>query len=241
MRKLLLIILLAPISFFGQESENTKKVNYKNIDIEVNNSKSEYYYPKLKQRLIALDSTLTTNDLHYLYYGTSLQKDFSVMERATHDPKMLAYFNQESISQDQWKDIEKHYTDLFNSKPFLDIETFDILLGVFQNTNQKDKFDKLDNILQKFFNMWLETGNGLTKETAIDVISTTHEYYFMRVINLKVSGQALLHDEAGRSYDLLKVEKEENSDSKNEEKQITGVYFDVTRIFELYNETFTKN
>ena len=73
MKKLLvLFIWLFAISFaWGQSISN---VDFDEIKVEIKDSTSKYYYPKLKKKICNQDSSLTVEEYHHLYYGNVFQK-----------------------------------------------------------------------------------------------------------------------------------------------------------------------
>src|SRR5690606_16307028 len=239
MKIITLSFLIFSLNVFSQQSPNTKKVDYKSIEKEIKNKDSEFYFQNLKKRFVELDTTLTTTHLHHLYYGSSLMNDFKVHNRHTLDEKILKYYQSENISDEQWNEIITYNENLIAKELFIDFEAFDILLTAYHITNNLDKYNKLGALYDKLLGTLLETGNGLTQETAMDVISTTHEYYIMQTLDLNVSGQSLLTDNEGRSYDFLAVKYTDDDKEKTEnDDRLEGLYFDVTRLFELYAERF---
>lgn len=251
MKTFTLLIFLLSISAFSQTT-TTRKVDYDAIKVEILNDKSPYYFEKLKSRFIALDTTLTIDDFHYLYYGSSLKDNFNVNKRHTIDEKIKKYYNSEEITKEQWHEIVQYNEQIFKNDLFLDLNAFDILLSGYYYTDNMEKYNKLSNLFDKFLGAMIETGNGFSQATAMDVISTTHEYFIMNVLDFSVKGQSLHRDDEGRSYDFLAInyendtenqsedtETEENSESNlNKDSKLKGMYFDVTRLFELYAKMF---
>ena len=73
------------------------------------------------------------------------------------------------------------------------------------------------------------TGDGLSKETAFHVISTTDEYGIMEILGVSPKSQSLIHDK-GQSYDLMELEENEYG--------LDALYFNVTVCFETLNKLF---
>jgi len=76
----------------------------------------------------------------------------------------------------------------------------------------------------KYFNLLkaiLKTGDGTSEKMAYSVISVSHEYEILIMLGLKFAGS----QELIGSCDYLLV--------KENDKNIEGVYFDVSRLFEI--------
>ncbi|WCM41843.1 DUF4919 domain-containing protein [Flavobacterium sp. CBA20B-1] len=246
-----LVTLLFSLNSIAQVSNATRNVDYKAIEKEITNKKSPYFFEHLKERFIALDTTLTIDDFHHLYYGSTIQNDYNVNRRHTIDEKISGYYNSENISTEQWKEIAKYNEKVLKNDLFIDLNVFDALIAAYHYTGDSEKNIKLSNLFDKLLGAMLETGNGFSQATAMDVISTSHEYYMMNILEFPVSGQQLLRDDEGRSYDLLTIKHtntasnaDENIDEESTEEKIAengklkGLYFDVTRLFELYAKMF---
>ncbi len=68
------VLFLMP--FFGV-AQQVGSVDFDAIKQESLNPTSEWYYPKLKERLLKGDSTLTKEDYRHLYYGSVFQPSYA--------------------------------------------------------------------------------------------------------------------------------------------------------------------
>jgi hypothetical protein len=82
------------------------------------------------------------------------------------------------------------------------------------------------------------SGDGKTAATAFVVFHVREEYELMRASGFRVLRQAL-HDEGGRTYDVLTVEPEARAKSAAAAPERT-VYFDITELFAQEARLFEK-
>lgn len=74
-RILILLLALLPVLAMAQRVPDNEDVLAKTID-----ASSPYYYPRLMERYIHGDTTLTLDDYHYLYYGFAYADNYRPME-----------------------------------------------------------------------------------------------------------------------------------------------------------------
>ena len=91
---------------------------------------------------------------------------------------------------------------------------------------KKDKFEVLMIQLQGLIAAIMETGDGLTVETAIHVNKVPDEYFILNIIGFEYGGeQTLVYP-----CDYLSVEKNEY--------EVEGLYFNVQQHFKSLEEMF---
>lgn len=73
---LLPLILLLSVAALPLAAQEMAEPDYREIKIITTNRKSSNFYPKLMERYLAGDTTLTLQQYRYLYYGFTLQEDF---------------------------------------------------------------------------------------------------------------------------------------------------------------------
>lgn len=226
MKKIVLLAALAGIAFAAKAQEDVY-VDFKAVKTEIENKQSSFYYEKLEQRLASLDSTLTGKELYHLYYGSSLVKKDKAQTDMPERIKTL--LNTEERSAAEKLELLGYYEQQFAANPMASIAGLRSLVIWYGENGYEANGEKAGMIYQKLLQTILTTGSGTDIESAIDVVSVDDEYTFVRIFRMESKGQALLH-EKDRSYDVLSCEDEGGNKY--------SVYFDVTRVFEIYEEAF---
>ena len=223
------LLLFFGALLFGQNNE-FRNVDYKQIEKEIKNKKSEYYFPLLEERFQKMDTTMTVEHMYHFYYGKSLQDNYDVFEDLNPTEEVIAIESKnETPSEEEIKILKDFYTDVYMNKPFADLKSIEVLAIIYSFNEDVNMIETILNLYYKMIAAILLTGDGNSIETAIDVISPRHEYSILNVLRLDLNQQSLIN-EKNRSYDLLKT--------VNEDGKEFDIYFDVTRSFELYNKKF---
>lgn len=239
MKKIVYFIMfwLCSLQMVAQEQPYLS-VDYSMLEKVTTDKNSEYYYPDLKARFIALDTTLTEKHLFHLYYGTILQKDFDVFDTNGFDVEVRNILEKEEITKEEWRVVVSKLEETIAKNPFIDLYIYDYLYYGYEQLGDLNKSLKYSDLHSKLLGAILSTGDGETIDTAIDVIQTSHEFYFFAALGIELLESELISNEKAQKFDLLRFNFEGNT--KVTEDSPIGMYFDVTKIFELYNGLMFK-
>jgi len=216
------LFFLPVVGLFGQN--DYLLVDYEQIDQAISDSNSMYYYPRLLELFKSGDTTLTTMDYFHLYYGATLQEGWSSMNRFE-DEETRQIMREEEPGPEALAQAEKALEAYLAEEPF-DLEERYQLLVVSDLLGKKDKFEVLMIQLQGLIAAIMETGDGLTVETAIHVNKVPDEYFILNIIGFEYGGeQSLVYP-----CDFLSVEKNEY--------EVEGLYFNVQQHFKSLEKMF---
>ena len=98
-----LFFLLLLTFLHGQKME-FKAPDYVEIQKNIEDKNSEFYYPKLLKRLKQNDTLLTSNQYRHLYFGYTFQKEYQPYKTGKKSEEVAKYYRGEGISQ---KDLSK--------------------------------------------------------------------------------------------------------------------------------------
>ena len=242
MKKIVSIILAASLvltSLFVLDSCSTsRKVannvasnapDYKQIKKAIGSKDSGFYYPELLRRFESADTTLTTEQIRYFYYGTATQSSYNPYNISNYK-EVKEVLSGDAITEDDWKRaaqiVEKHLeSDPTNLRFYIYKQI------VYSNLYGKEsqEANKAYRQVMMLFSAITSTGDGKTPETAFHVISTADEYGLMDMLGLSLKSQSLI-ERHGRSYDLMEV--------KENKFGLESLYFDVTICMESLNKMF---
>lgn len=223
---LLLAVVLLPVIGFAQKMQ-TEKPDYSQIEKDIADPQSNFYYPKLLQRYKGYDTTMTLQEKRYVYYGFTFQKDYSPYGHSTFFDSLKKVLNKESHSSDELMVIVRFTDSILATNPF-DLQAMNYQLYAYDKLQKKSEFTRKLHQMRIIVDAMFSSGDGLTKKTAYYVIYTSHEYSLLNIMGFDFGGQQSLIEH----YDFLKV-------SKNAQ-EIDGFYFDVSPCLNYLNRTLKK-
>lgn len=173
--------------------------NYQQIKKEINSKTCEFYYPELLGRFQAADTTLSLEQVRHFYYGAATMPEYNPVFSLLHElnealgkgdlPKA------DSII-DRQLSVDPANLQFYERKMMLKIKQFG-----------RDSQEANDAFFQVFMlsSAILSSGNGLSKESAIHVISIADEYAIMTLYGLSLKAQSLIMED-GQKFDKMDLE-----------------------------------
>lgn len=168
--------------------------NYNEIRKGMNNPNSDTYYPRLMDRYLKQDTTLSLQQYRTLYYGFTLQDDFvpyqperdellNLRTQITKNPKDKVLVSRAlNVALNSYKD---------NPFSLLAIQTIAFCYSSLEDhTNYEIWNVQKNGILDAI----VSSGDGETEESAIHVISVEHEYEVLYRMGLEVLRDSLCSD-----------------------------------------------
>lgn len=225
MKKILIIIfLITIISDIKSQERKFEAPDYEKISLEIQDSSSIYYYPKLMSRLVAYDTTLTIVDYRHLYYGYIFQKEYQPYWRFSEEDKLIKFYRSKEISEKDYDKIIELASHSIKEFPF-DLRQLNFLGYIYRLKGNEEMSLKISQRFHGTFAAIMSTGDGKTCETGYHVISVSHEYVFLNLFEFTMTSQALTGD-----CDYLSVEKDQ--------RNIDGVYFNIKKLRNKNLESF---
>ena len=198
--------------------DNFVKPDYEQIKLNIDNNQSNFYYSNLWDRFQQGDNTMTLDEKRHLYYGYVFHKNYSPYLFAHDYQQINAILQTESPTKE---DFEK-LVSLLNVS--LHTEPFSLRYLYYQSAAYHALGDSVDaernqQKIRIIADALTSTGNGLSKETAIHVISIASEYDYLFLNDLSTESQALVSG----GYDVLSLQPNEMG--------LEELWFDVNQPF----------
>ncbi len=225
MNRILLIFSLVFISALGiaQKTAFTKP-DYSSIRKQVSDNTSEYFYPKLFQRYLVGDTTLSPEHFRNVYYGYTFQTGYMPYQESRYQDKMLVYLKKGTLNSKELNEFIKLAELNLKDLPF-DIRTLNILSYSYRQKNDTLRSRvaefKKSSIIKAIFS----SGNGISEQTAFHVIDPAHEFDIINELGYKYGGTS---DLTNSLCDYLIIQPNENN--------VRGYYFDVSRLLHVKAE-----
>ncbi|WP_264566138.1 DUF4919 domain-containing protein [Flavobacterium sp. N3904] len=220
MKKTILVVALLIVTFsttYAQEI-SFEIPDYNLIKKNIEDKNSNYYYPKLLERMIANDTLLTNEDYRHLYFGYVFNSKYDAYFRSPDEEKLKKYLSSDTIAKKDYDEIIKLAEHSITVFPF-DLRQMNYLGYVYHLKGDNVAAIKISNRFQNILKAILSSGNGEKCETGFNVISVSHEYVFLNMFRLESRSQSLVGD-----CDYLAFEKGKYS--------IDGMYFNIKKMLE---------
>lgn len=226
--KFLLTILVSFVACTVAMAQEVEAPNYKEIRSGMNNPNSDTYYPRLMDRYLKQDTTLSLQQYRTLYYGFTLQEDF-VPYQAEREELLLV---RSQIAQNpKDKVLVSRALNMaisaYRDNPFslLAIQT---IAFCYTSLEDKEKYDIWNIQKNGILDAIVSSGDGETEESAIHVISVEHEYEVLYRMGLEVLGDSLCNDKV----EFLKV--------ADNAEDIPGLYFNFSACRHAYAKRYEE-
>lgn len=227
MKKLLLIVfsLISTVSF--SQDWDIETPDYKRIEKNIQDSKSNLFYDSLMTRYAAGDSTLNTEEKRHLYYGYTFQDAYAPYAFSSYRDSLATVLNQERLDTAAFELIIQ-YTDVMLSENPFDMRALNYQLYSLEQIGNFEAFNIRVEQFSAILDAIISSGYGTSKEEAFYVISTSHEYEMLGILGFEFGGQQSLIEH----YDYLTL-KENNA-------ELEGLYFDVSPCLNSLNSMFKE-
>lgn len=226
MKKVILVIFLANCVVGLSQARKFSTPDYGKIEQEIKKEKSDLYYPKLMKRFNEFDSTLTIEEGRHLYYGYTFQSEYSPYGHSKYQDSLRKIFKKDTLMQLDYQEILKFTDSILKTDPF-DIRTINYKLYSYKKLGNKVEYKKNTVKMDLVIDVIVSSGNGISKDSAYYVINVGHEYDLLRIFGYESAGQSLIGN-----CDYLELRKNDDN--------IEGLYFDVSPITKLYDQTFKR-
>lgn len=215
---LTVLIVVCSNAFSQERSYNIPDYNLIKKNIE--DKSSNYYYPKLLERMTSNDSLLSNEDYRHLYFGYVFSPKYSAYFTSPDEEKLRKYYQSDKIDEKDYEKIIKlaeHSISLF---PF-DLRQMNFLAYIYHLKGDEVLAKNISIRFHKIIEAIMSSGNGEKCETGFHVISVSHEYVLMNLFGLQNKSQSLVGN-----CDYMAFEKGKY--------KIDGMYFSIEKI--LANE-----
>ncbi|MES2863561.1 MAG: DUF4919 domain-containing protein [Bacteroidota bacterium] len=224
MKKAILILVIFFTNLVFSQKSDFNKPDYKLISKNIENKNSNFFYQNLLKKLSENDTLISKEEYFHLYYGAALQKDYNPYKKSKFEDELNKYY----------KELEEKDYDKFIALANKSLKEYPLdlrLMNFLAYTHHMKHNDAMAEKISKNFHgliaAIMSTGDGITCENGLHVISVTHEYVVLNLFELEVVSQSLVEN-----CDYMSFEKDKY--------KVAGLYFDVSKLFEKQKMMFEK-
>lgn len=203
-----------------------QKPDFKEIQSQINDRTSPYYYPRLMKEYLANDTIMKLDKYRYLYLGYCLQEDYNPYRNPSQAANVAMNINRANLTRRECETVIKQATQALDDNPF-DLQQMTLLISALRQNSQT----ALADIWQYKFNYILmaivSTGTGLDEENAWYVIEPQHEYVLLNTMGYIITNHLFYEP----YFEYLTV-------SAPTGYPAGGYYFNIHHILEEYYRKF---
>lgn len=214
---LLLLFFCFGVQTYSQELGFTTP-DYKAIEKEINNKNSQFFYPKLMERLMKNDTLLTQEEYRHLYLGYVFQPKYNAFWRSPDEKKLNEFYSKEKLETSDYDEIIKLSNHSLSEFPF-DLRQLNYLSYIYHLKGDEAASKITSFKFHSIMNVILSSGDGKKCETGFHVLLVEHEYVLLNLFELESKGQSLVEN-----CDYLSFEKGAY--------KVDGIYFNIEKMLE---------
>lgn len=225
MKKLFVLFLIIYSAEISAQQSAFIKPDYDKIEKAIKEQGSSLFYPKLMNRYLRGDSTMTIEEKQHLYYGFSFQKDYSPYGAPKFFDSLKVILEKKPHSEDDYRKILMYGDSILNKNPF-DMRVLNYQGYAYEKLKQDALLEKYVTRMRILIDAIMSTGDGTSMEKAMYVIYISHEYDMLEILGLPFGGKQKLIEPC----DYLTLDKNEVG--------LTGMYFDVSASLNHMSKMF---
>ncbi|MFI3322959.1 MAG: DUF4919 domain-containing protein [Rikenellaceae bacterium] len=196
--------------------------DYDKINIEIHTNSSDNFYPKIFERYMKGDTTLTLENYHHLYYGYSFNEGYSPIEVNPMKDSLMFVMerNQDKnlISPEIFDDMEKVAIKSLAYNPF-DISVLNMLTFINEMKGDVEKAMEYSHKVKMIKETIFASGSGFSRHNPYHVISRDEEEAIMA--SLGVEYVKRMYVSVNEEYFMF----------KNRYLGAKGIYFNIGRMW----------
>ncbi len=185
---LLVVIFIALALNVNAQEEFFKAPNYTQIEGNVNDQNSSYYYPTLLKKYLDANSEMTLEEARHLYYGYVFQPNYVPTDTSSYNNKLAITLSRGSFTPNDYAEILEYSNALLLQDPF-NLRALNAKLLVLAQQNKTDEYKKVAQQRSVVQNAIVSTGDGMSESTAFYVIKVAHEYDILPFLGYTYGGE----------------------------------------------------
>jgi len=228
-RHIILAISIATGAAMASATTNSARAALGKPDLEAirtatTDEHSQYYYPTLLRAFLRNDTTMTSVEYQYFYYGTLFQEDFDPYRKPSHPEQLEAIsplFSKGELTHDERESILDYSMQAVKEDP-VNLRQLNNRIFAYEQKGSTNLARIWQNKLNHLLLVIAASGNGTDRDNAWIVVSPQHEYDFLNLKGIK----ATRHRFEPPHYDYIEVE--------HTDKQYAGYYFNIEELLKQY-------
>lgn len=235
MKKILCIILaivttfMVSISAKNNERQTLGRPDLQAIAEASIDEESEFYYPRLLTSFMSNDTTMTSEQFQYFYYGTLFQEDYDPYREAPNKAllqELLPIYAKHKRTRSDREKMLDYALMVLEDNP-LDLRQLTNRIYVYEQNRKYDLAKIWQYKLNHLLLVIASSGTGIDADNAFTIVYPQHEYDFLNLSGMTASSQRF----EPPCYDFITV-------IRTDPKKPDGYFFNIS---EMLNQYFLKH
>jgi len=190
MKKLTVILVFFAFIFISAQSQDVffKAPDFEQIERNVKESSSSYYYPNLLQRYLSGDTKITPEEGRHLYFGYVYQREYVPADTSSYNQKLAETLAKSSFTSRDYADIMTYSDALLQEDPF-NLRALNAKLMVYAQQDNAAEYKKTAQKRRVVQDAIVGTGDGMSEKTPFYVIKVAHEYDILPFLGYSFGGE----------------------------------------------------
>ncbi|MFA7139622.1 MAG: DUF4919 domain-containing protein [Proteiniphilum sp.] len=224
MQKITLLIALFALTIlpgYTQDEDFFKAPDYRQIERNVKEPTSSYYYPKLLEKYLNGAATMTPEEGRHLYFGYVYQPDYLPTDTSSYNKRLADVLDSQSFSTDDYAAILQYSEALLKEDPF-NLRALNARLLVYAQQNDSEAYKRVVRKRRIVQDAIIGTGDGMSEKTPFYVIKVAHEYDILPFLGFSFGGEDKILK--GNKVNFLSLGQNRFG--------VERVYFNIKPVFE---------
>lgn len=198
--------------------------DFAQIERNVKEPASSYYYPNLMEKYMAGDEKMTLEEGRHLYFGFIYQPQYMPVDTSHYNNRLAEVLSKKSFLQSDFAKIMEYSSALLLEDPF-NLRALNAKLLVLAQENNTPEYKKVAQQRRVVQNAIAGTGDGMSADTPFYVIKVAHEYDILPFLGYNFGGKDKMIK--GKKVNYLTLGENRFG--------IDRVYFNITPIINYLN------
>ncbi|MBZ4651266.1 MAG: putative secreted protein [Proteiniphilum sp.] len=224
MQKITLLITLFLVTLmqgYAQDEEFFEAPDYRQIERNVKEPASSYYYPKLMDKYLNSDAAMTPEEGRHLYFGFVFQPNYIPTDTSRYNKLLADVLSSQSISSDDYSQILQYSDALLKEDPF-NLRALNAQMLIYAQQDNSEAYKAAARKRRIVQDAIVGTGDGMSEKTAFYVIKVAHEYDILPFLGFTFGGEDKILK--GQKVNYLSLGKNRFG--------VERVYFNIQPVFE---------
>jgi hypothetical protein len=174
--------------FQAQSQDFFKAPDFAQIERNVREQVSSYYYPNLMKKYQSGATNMTPEEGRHLYFGYVYQPGYVPTDTSEFNGKLAAILSKKSFIAEDYATILRYSDALLQEDPF-NLRALNAKLLVYAQQNNTEEYKKVAQQRRIVQDAIVGTGDGMSDKTPFYVIKVAHEYDILPFLGFNFGGE----------------------------------------------------
>ncbi len=191
MQKITLLTVMLFVTLmqgYTQDEEFFAAPDYRQIERHISDPSSSYHYPKLMEKYLQSEATMSPEEGRHLYFGYVTQPGYLPVDTSRYNKLLAEVLSSRNISAGDYPQILQYSDALLREDPF-NLRALNAKMLVYAQQNDTEAYKEVARKRRIVQDAIVGTGDGMSEKTAFYVIKVSHEYDILPFLGFTFGGE----------------------------------------------------